>query len=57
MWPTFEAALKANDVHYTMHRYEHTAHGFRNNSTPRYDEGAAKLAWDRTIEFYQANLK
>jgi carboxymethylenebutenolidase len=57
MWPDFEAALKANDVRYTMHSYEGTNHGFHNNSTPRYDEGAAKLAWDRTIEFFENELK
>lgn len=57
MWPDFEAALKANDIRYTMHRYEGTNHGFHNNSTPRYDEAAAKLAWERTIEFYKAELQ
>jgi len=57
MWPAYEAALKANDVRYTMYKYENTTHGFHNNSTPRYNEAAAKLAWDRTIEFYQAQLK
>lgn len=57
MWPDFEAALKANDVRYAMHRYEDTDHGFHNNSTPRYDEAAAKLAWQRTIDFYNAELK
>jgi len=57
MWPDFEAALKANDVRYTMHMYEGTNHGFHNNSTPRYDEAAATLAWNRTIEFYNAELK
>jgi carboxymethylenebutenolidase len=57
MWPAYEAALRANDVRYTMYKYENTMHGFHNNSTPRYNEAAAKLAWDRTIEFYQAQLK
>jgi carboxymethylenebutenolidase len=57
MWPEFEAALKANKVRYTMHMYENTNHGFHNNSTPRYDAAAAKLAWDRTLEFYRAELK
>jgi carboxymethylenebutenolidase len=56
-WPDFEAALKANNVRYTMHKYENTNHGFHNNSTPRYDEAAAKLAWERTIEFFRAELK
>src|SRR5215213_499597 len=49
MWPTFEAALKASGVRYEMHMYAGTQHGFHNNSTPRYDEAAAKLAWERTI--------
>jgi carboxymethylenebutenolidase len=56
MWPEFEAALKANNVRHTMHMYENTNHGFHNNSTPRYDAEAAKLAWDRTIEFFRAEL-
>jgi carboxymethylenebutenolidase len=57
MWPEFEAALKANKSRYTMHMYENTSHGFHNNSTPRYDAAAAKLAWDRTLELYRAELK
>jgi carboxymethylenebutenolidase len=57
MWPAYEEALKANDVRYTVYKYEGTTHGFHNNSTPRYNEAAAKLAWDRTIEFYTSNLK
>jgi carboxymethylenebutenolidase len=56
MWPEFEAALKANNVRHTMYMYENTNHGFHNNSTPRYDAEAAKLAWDRTIEFFRAEL-
>jgi carboxymethylenebutenolidase len=57
MWPDFEAALKANGVQYTRQLYENTNHGFHNNSTPRYDEAAAKLAWDRTIAFLDEHLK
>ena len=57
MWPEFEAALKASNVRYTMHMYENTNHGFHNNSTPRYDAAAAKLAWERTLELYRAELK
>lgn len=57
MWPAFEAALKANNVRYTMHMYQKTNHGFHNNSTPRYDKAAAKLAWDRTITFFSTELK
>jgi len=56
MWPAFEAALKASGVRYEMHMYPGTQHGFHNNSTPRYQEAAAKLAWDRTIAFFKTNL-
>ncbi len=52
----YEAALKANDVTYEMHVYEGTRHGFHNNSTPRYNETAAKLAWDRTIAYFKQHL-
>lgn len=56
MWPQFETALKANDVNYQMHSYPGTRHGFHNNSTPRYDEAAANLAWERTINFFKKHL-
>ena len=56
-WPAFEAALKAAGVKYTMHMYEGASHGFNNDTTPRYDEKAATLAWSRTIEFFNANLR
>jgi carboxymethylenebutenolidase len=56
MWPEYEAALKAAKVPYQMYMYEGTNHGFHNNSTPRYDEKAANLAWDRTIAFFKKNL-
>jgi len=56
MWPAYEAALKAAGVHYEMHKYAGTQHGFHNNSTPRYSEAAAKLAWERTIAFFRKNL-
>ena len=56
MWPEYEAALKANKVSYVMHMYENTNHGFHNNSTPRYNEAAAKLAWDRTMAFFKEHL-
>lgn len=52
----FEDALKAAGAKYEMHTYPGTKHGFHNNSTPRYDKDAAKLAWDRTIAFFKANL-
>jgi carboxymethylenebutenolidase len=56
MWPAFESALKASRVRYEMHMYPGTQHGFHNNSTPRYQEAAAKLAWDRTVAFFKTNL-
>jgi carboxymethylenebutenolidase len=56
MWPTFEAALKAAGARYEMHMYPGTQHGFHNNSTPRYHEASAKLAWDRTIAFFKKHL-
>jgi carboxymethylenebutenolidase len=56
-WPAYEAALKANNVKYTAYIYPGTQHGFNNDTTPRYDEAAAKLAWQRTIEFFNKNLR
>ena len=56
LWPDFESALKANNVRYQMHLYPNTRHGFHNNSTPRYNEAAAKLAWQRTIELFKEHL-
>jgi carboxymethylenebutenolidase len=56
-WPAYEAALKAANVPYTMHMYAGTQHGFNNDTTPRYDEAAAKLAWQRTIEFFNKYLR
>ena len=56
MWPAFEAALKAAGVPHQMHIYPGTQHGFHNNSTPRYHEASAKLAWQRTIDFFRKNL-
>lgn len=55
-WPDFESALRANDASYTMHMYEGTNHGFHNNSTPRYSEEAALLAWERTLAFLRMHL-
>jgi carboxymethylenebutenolidase len=54
--PAYEAALKANKVEYTLHIYPGVNHGFHNDTTPRYDEAAAKLAWQRTIEFFKKKL-
>jgi carboxymethylenebutenolidase len=56
MWPAYEAALKASGVQYEMYIYTGTQHGFHNNSTPRYVEASAKLAWDRTIAFFKKHL-
>ena len=56
MWPAFETALKAAGVQYQMHIYPGTQHGFHNNSTPRYQEAAAKLSWERTIAFFKKNV-
>ena len=55
--PAFEAALKANKKKYEIFMYEGKQHGFHNDTTPRYDAAAAKLAWDRTLEFFKKNLK
>ena len=56
-WPAYETALKAAKVQYTAHIYPGTQHGFNNDTTPRYDEAAAKLAWQRTVEFFNKNLR
>ena len=56
LWPAYEAALKASGVQYEMHMYPGTQHGFHNNSTPRYHEASAKLAWERTIAFFKKHL-
>jgi carboxymethylenebutenolidase len=55
-WPAYEAALKADGVDYQMFSYPGTRHGFHNDSTPRYNEQAAKLAWERTIAFLKEHL-
>jgi carboxymethylenebutenolidase len=56
-WPAYEAALKAAGVKYQAYIYPGVQHGFNNDTTPRYDEAAAKLAWQRTIEFFNKNLR
>jgi len=55
-WPAYEAALKANHVDYQHFVYPGVEHGFNNDTTPRYDEAAAKLAWSRTMAFFKAKL-
>jgi len=56
-WPEFERALKAAGVKYERFLYPGTQHGFNNNTTPRYDADAAKLAWGRTVTFFNNNLR
>ncbi|HXW04358.1 MAG TPA: dienelactone hydrolase family protein [Vicinamibacterales bacterium] len=56
-WPAYEEALKAAKVQYTAYFYPGTQHGFNNDTTPRYDEAAAKLAWQRTVEFFNKHLR
>jgi carboxymethylenebutenolidase len=56
-WPPFEAALKAAGKSVTVHTYPDTNHGFHNDTTPRFAPDAAKLAWDRTIAFFDQHLK
>ena len=55
-WPAFEEALKAAGTKYEAFTYPGVNHGFHNDTTPRYDEEAAKLAWERTIEFFKKEL-
>lgn len=55
-WPPFEAALKAAGVRYEAFIYPGTQHGFNNDTTPRYDAEAAKLAWERTLAAFKAAL-
>lgn len=55
-WPEYEAALKKHNKEYTAHIYPGVNHGFHNDTTPRYDEAAAKLAWQRTIDFFKSNI-
>jgi carboxymethylenebutenolidase len=56
-WPAYEAALKAAGVTYEMHMYEGAQHGFNNDTTPRYFEGAATLAWARTVAFFNTHVR
>ena len=56
-WPAYETALKAANVRYEAYIYPGTQHGFNNDTTPRFDEAAAKLAWTRTLEFFNKNLR
>jgi carboxymethylenebutenolidase len=56
-WPEFEAALDANGVEFEEFTYPDANHGFHNDTTPRFDEDAAQLAWQRTVEFFDRYLK
>lgn len=56
-WPAYEAALKQHGKKYQAFVYPNTQHGFHNDTTPRYDEAAAKLSWQRTLAFFKDNLR
>jgi carboxymethylenebutenolidase len=56
-WPAYEAALKAANVRYERHLYPGTQHGFNNDTTPRFDAAAAKLAWERTVAHLNKHLR
>ena len=56
-WPAYEKALKANNKAFEMFMYPNTNHGFHNDTTPRYDEAAAKLSWQRTLDFFKKHVK
>jgi carboxymethylenebutenolidase len=56
LYPTYEQELKKAGVRFEIHSYPGTQHGFHNNSTPRYNEAAAKLSWERTVAFFKKNL-
>ena len=56
-WPAYETALKENKKEYKAYIYPDVNHGFHNDTTPRYDKAAAELAWQRTIDFFNKNLR
>jgi len=56
-WPAYEAALRATGVRFEAHKYPGTYHGFNNDTTPRFDEAAAKLAWGRTLALFNRTLR
>jgi carboxymethylenebutenolidase len=56
-WPAYEKSLKENHKQYEVHMYPGVNHGFHNDTTPRFDKAAAELAWQRTVDFFKANLK
>ena len=55
-WPAFEKGLEAAGVQYVNYDYDGAQHGFHNDTTPRFDEKAAELAWTKTVEFFNRNL-
>ncbi|HJS34548.1 MAG TPA: dienelactone hydrolase family protein, partial [Pseudoxanthomonas sp.] len=55
-WPAYEQALKAAGVSYAAHVYPGVNHGFHNDTTPRYDQAAADLSWQRTLAFFRVQL-
>ena len=57
MWPPYDAALQAAGVRYAAFRYAGTQHGFNKDATPRYDQAAAKQAWQRTVDFFNQELR
>ena len=56
-WPAFEAALKKNKVKYEEYTYPNTEHGFNNDTTPRYSEAQAKIAWQRTVDWFNKHVR
>jgi carboxymethylenebutenolidase len=56
-WDAYSQALRAAQVEFTVHFYPNVQHGFHNDTTPRYDEEAATLAWDRTLAHFEEHLK
>jgi carboxymethylenebutenolidase len=56
-WPKYEAALKSAGIHYEAYIYPGVQHGFNNDTTPRFDQAAAKLAWQRTVDFFKQHLR
>ncbi|CAO1650640.1 YghX family hydrolase [Parasphingorhabdus sp. NYA22] len=56
-WPAYEEALSEHQKEYSVHFYPGVNHGFHNDTTPRYDEEAAKLSWRRTLAFFDTHLR
>ncbi|HEX9619578.1 MAG TPA: dienelactone hydrolase family protein [Polyangiaceae bacterium] len=56
-WPAYQAALEAAPANFEVFTYPGTQHGFHNDTTPRYDKAAAKLAWQRTLALFNRTLR